>query len=199
MRKQSKWVQWIKWIKPFIQALIVLFLLLFIQFLFYSSESIPAYVFGGFLLCLIGQYGKAQNDKLKKEVSRKKQLYAFLLGCIIIGCGILLRAIWIGESPIIHAYQFVPIPRIIYACIIAPIGEEIIFRQMLYREWLTNRWIGRILSSTLFIAIHAPFDPPTFFFYVIATIGLLVAYEKSGDNVLVSIGVHATNNIFAFL
>lgn len=186
-------------VKPFIHAFAVIFTLLFVQFLFYSGESIFAYMIGILLSTYIIRYGNRQNNKVRKSVPHRQQWNAFLLGCLILACASVITAVWSGINPIMHAYQVTPFPYMFYIVILAPMGEEVIYRQLLYRDAFTHKWAGRLISGGLFIAIHTPLTFPSLAFYIMATIALFIAYEKSGDNLWVAIAVHILNNAVAFI
>jgi len=186
-------------LKPFVYSFVAIVVLLFVQFLFYSVESIFAYTVGILLTYQLLRYGNTQNKKVNQRVSHRQQWGAFLLGCFILLCAIIATTLWTGNSPILHAYRFTPIAHMIYIICLAPIGEEVIYRQMLYKDAFAHKWIGRVVSGTLFIAIHTPTTLPSLTFYIIATIGLFVAYEKSGNNLWVAIAVHSLNNAMAFI
>lgn len=184
---------------PFVHAFAVIFTLLFVQFIFYSTESILAYALGILLVRYIFKYGKIKNDKVRKSVPYTQKRNAFLLGCAILIGAISLTAVWSGISPIMHAYRYTPVPQMFYIIVLAPIGEEVIYRQLLHKDAFTHKWMGRLVSGSLFIAIHVPTTLSSLTFYTLATIGLFVAYEKSGNNLWVAIAVHILNNAVAFM
>lgn len=195
--KMSKWP--IRILTTFGKGFVAIYALLLIQISFYDDYSVFVYGMFGFIAVVIAFYGKRQNNKVKQKTTMKQKGMAFIYGCLIIACGVLLQYVLTGEPFIIHAYQITPSPQSFYVCLIAPVGEEVIYRQMLYSDAFGNHAIGRIISGALFILIHFPTTIPTFLFYLIATIGLFVAYEKSGKNIMVSTAVHITNNVFAFI
>lgn len=186
-------------VMPFIKAFVVIFALLFVHFIFYSTESVFAYLLGIAIVGSILVYGNIQNSKVRKSVPYTQHRKAFLLGGIILAGAIIITAIWSGINPVMHAYRYTPLPKMFYIVILAPIGEEVIYRQMLYKDAFTHKWIGRFVSGSLFVAIHAPTTLYSLVFYISATIALFVAYEKSGNNLWVAIALHIANNTFAFM
>lgn len=184
---------------PFAYCFVAIFALLFVQFLYYSAQTPIAYVIGIVVTYQILRYGMKRNKKVIQCVPKSQQWGAFLLGCSIIASGIVISALWTGINPILNAYRYIPLPHMFYVIFLAPIGEEVIYRQMLYTDAFSNKWLGRIISGSLFVMIHAPMPLPSLVFYILATIGLFVAYEKSGNNLWVAIIVHGINNAVAFL
>lgn len=186
-------------VMPFIHAFTAIVALLFVHFIFYSTESILAYIIGIIIVRYIFKYGKIQNDKVRKSVPYTQHRNAFLLGGAIMAGAIILTAIWSGINPIMHAYRVTPLPKMFYIIILAPIGEEVIYRQLLYKDAFAHKWVGRLVSGSLFIAIHTPTTFYSLAFYILATVALFVAYEKSGNNLWVAIALHIANNAFAFM
>lgn len=82
--------------------------------------------------------------------------------------------------------------------IIAPIGEEVLFRGLLF-NWLRRRWnfwVSAIFSSALFGFVHL--DPVIIIFAGTVGVGLAWLYEKS-HNLLVPIIAHVVTNSAAVL
>ena len=202
MRKGSisdQYQSLIQCLKPLGKGIIVIYILLFVQVIFYGDYPLGVYIIFGCMAFVIAVYGIRKNNSVRQPTSIKNRWLAFVCGCLILTFGIYLRYYWTGDSPILHAYRTTPIPRLIYTCLIAPIGEEVIYRQLLYSDWFGDHPLGLFVSGALFIAIHFPSTIHAFVFYTIATIGLFVAYEKSGKDITVSMAVHIANNVFAFI
>lgn len=113
-----------------------------------------------------------------------------------------------NQEVVIENVKISPLYSFFYTCMIAPILEETIFRAGVFT--FIRKYGGYIpallISSFLFGFIHVmnSFTLGNFsdlaYLLVYAGVGLIlgIAYEKS-DSVLVSIGIHAGNNLFAFL
>lgn len=82
--------------------------------------------------------------------------------------------------------------------VIAPISEEIFFRGFLYRglrrSWPI--WVAAIVTSGLFALAHGQWNVGIDTF--ILSLFLIFVYQKTG-NLWLSIGMHATKNLIAFL
>lgn len=87
---------------------------------------------------------------------------------------------------------------VVFAIVLAPIVEEVIFRGCLYRflKSQTTRLPAQLISGTLFSLMHANL----FSFVPLVVVGVLLArvYERSG-NLLVPIWFHAFFNGFSLL
>lgn len=182
---------------PVLRVFVAIVTLLFIQFLFLSNTSIIARVIGLILIVVLAYYGAQKNNNVRVNVPHKQMWTAFLWGGLCITLGTLIMIIWESDTVFSQLYLNVSLAHLIYIIIIAPIGEEMIYRQLLYKDAFTHIWVGRIVSGVLFIAIHTPNTLPTLLFYTLATIGLSITYENSGNNIWTAIGVHIVNNAVA--
>ncbi|MBC1891886.1 CPBP family intramembrane glutamic endopeptidase [Listeria booriae] len=83
--------------------------------------------------------------------------------------------------------------------IIAPFVEEIIFRGFLMQQLFRNRlWLGWIVSSLLFCAVHVPTDWVSFLLYLIPGIALGGILYKT-KRLELTIFAHFLNNFIAFI
>ena len=101
-----------------------------------------------------------------------------------------------------------PFYTFFYTCLIAPVLEETIFRGGIYTFVKEKMGVSAalVISSVFFGLIHV--SSSLFngnindFVYLIlyAGIGLILgyAYERS-DTIIVSVGIHAGNNLFSFI
>lgn len=82
--------------------------------------------------------------------------------------------------------------------IIAPISEEIFFRGFLYRGLRRSwpMWLAAVGTSALFALAHGQWNVGVDVF--ILSLLLIFVYQKTG-NLWLSIGMHATKNLIAFL
>ncbi|MDT2801443.1 type II CAAX endopeptidase family protein [Vagococcus lutrae] len=99
-----------------------------------------------------------------------------------------------------------PTTLFLLICVLAPIGEEIIFRYFIMNSFIDVRQpastLGKVLaitvSVTLFSLVHGPTS--ILFFLMYATIGLVMAfaYLYTGD-LRVAMSIHFLNNFLPFL
>ena len=87
---------------------------------------------------------------------------------------------------------------IVSVTVLAPIQEEFIFRGILQGAIFENSWLGLVLTASLFSFLHAPYDFPSFFYYLLGGLLLGVAYKKS-QNLWVSTLVHMSYNSLPLL
>ena len=83
------------------------------------------------------------------------------------------------------------------ACVAAPLGEELMFRGLLFRAMRgTWRFLpAAVVSGLLFAALHV--ESGVFIPFALSGVILAWAYEQS-RSLWIPIGVHATNNAIAF-
>ena len=81
--------------------------------------------------------------------------------------------------------------------ICVPILEEFVFRGILQGAVFDNSWLGLVLTASLFSFLHAPYDVPSFIYYLFGGFMLGFAYKKS-QNLSVSILVHICYNCLSF-
>ena len=68
---------------------------------------------------------------------------------------------------------------IVSVTVLAPIQEEFIFRGIMQGAIFENSWLGLGLTASLFSFLHAPYDVPSFFYYLLGGLLLGFAYKKS--------------------
>ena len=81
--------------------------------------------------------------------------------------------------------------------VFGPILEEFVFRGILQGAVFENSWLGLVLTASLFSFMHAPYDVPSFFYYLFGGFMLGFAYKKS-QNLSVPILVHICYNCLSF-
>ena len=81
--------------------------------------------------------------------------------------------------------------------VFGPILEEFVFRGILQGAVFENSWLGLILTASLFSFLHAPYDVPSFIYYLFGGLMLGFAYKKS-QNLSVPILVHICYNCLSF-
>ena len=81
--------------------------------------------------------------------------------------------------------------------VFGPILEEFVFRGILQGAVFENSWLGLILTASLFSFLHAPYDFPSFIYYLFGGLMLGFAYKKS-QNLSVPILVHICYNCLSF-
>ena len=81
--------------------------------------------------------------------------------------------------------------------VFGPILEEFVFRGILQGAVFENSWLGLVLTASLFSFMHAPYDFPSFFYYLFGGLMLGFAYKKS-QNLSVPILIHICYNCLSF-
>lgn len=86
---------------------------------------------------------------------------------------------------------------IIYIVIVAPILEEIVFRSTIIGLILkSKKWLGILISASLFTIIHSPTDIQSIYTY--ASMGIVFGgVYMITKNLKISTTVHILNNIVA--
>lgn len=92
----------------------------------------------------------------------------------------------------IYFYAFLPT-----AIIVGPIYEEVVFRHYIIRGFKLE-WIGVMVSSILFSALHTSNDVISYFVYFIEAIILFWVYKKS-KSIVNSILVHGIMNLLVVI
>jgi membrane protease YdiL (CAAX protease family) len=77
-------------------------------------------------------------------------------------------------------------------CLMGPIWEEIIFRDIILKQFFNNSTLGIIISSVLFAFFHGYFSPVLFFYFVM---GLILSFANRGqEDLSTSITTHVLYN-----
>lgn len=169
-----------------------------VQYIYTGHNSVYQ-ILGAFSIIIIGYYGLWSSYTHRKATTITRKVIAFGLGVGLIAIATLIYSGIEHQALFIHAYKQMPLLAL-YSVLLAPVGEEIVYRQILYRNCFSHhRMAGRIIIGLLFVLSHGPTTLTSFSFYVAATVGLFIAYEMSGDDVRVSIGVHMLNNLLVLL
>ena len=160
--------------------------------------------FGGLILAalMIG-YGIYLSCRDQQARPIKTKMLALLIGALVIALATILHANLLRVDIFNHCYKQISPTMMVYYCLLAPMIEEVIYRQIFYHEWLKNMgsspWMGRLIVGFVFVFMHFPVGYASWLFYTLAACGLFIAYEVSGDNVKWSIGLHMFNNILVLL
>lgn len=79
-------------------------------------------------------------------------------------------------------------------CLMGPIWEEIIFRDIILKQFFNNSTLGIIISSALFALFHGYISPVLIFYFVM---GLILSFANRGqEDLSASITTHVLYNIF---
>lgn len=147
------------------------------------------------------QYQSSVETIMKKP--RQNWLNAFLVGFFGLGLNILLTWMITGDTfQFSHEASKLSQGAIISTIAIAPIMEELIFRQTLYHNLLKpkmNKWVAFSIAVLVFTLFHIPKTPLLFTQYLISSTSLYLVYDQSKDDVRTSILFHMLNNIIAIL
>lgn len=147
------------------------------------------------------KYNSAVETIINKP--RYNWINAFIIGFFGLGCNIILTWLITGNAfQFSHEANKFSQGAIISTIAIAPIMEELIFRQTLYHDLLKpkmNKWIAYGIAVLLFTLFHIPKSPILFIQYLISSASLYLVYDKSNDDVRASILFHMLNNIIAIL
>lgn len=91
-----------------------------------------------------------------------------------------------------------PLLMIIYAVIVGPILEELLFRGLFMNMFFVNKpWISWFVSSIIFGVMHTSNDPVYLLSKILLGMVLGFVYLKT-KNIKANIAVHIINNISAF-
>lgn len=164
----------------------------------YSQQKVMYYLPSVLCILFYIWYGYRSNQKTVQDKTIRTQV---IIGAIGLSTILLFGYIRYMFEPPVNV-ETIPIIYLVYLCVIAPIMEEIVYRQILYRNWLYryDKWVGRIIVGMLFVIIHLPNTFPAYLFYVGTTICLFFVYERSGYQLITVTVVHLINNlIVAFL
>ena len=170
---------------------------------------------GAILLYLRARSGRSQTSLLSLEFRRSSQiirsavtvLVAILPVVVVLGWGSRKLLQWIG-LPIrphvaLYLIERVHSPELVallFFCgvVLAPVGEEIMFRWGLYRfaRKHGSRWSAAVLSALVFGAVHFNLA----LFLPVAALGFAqtILYEKTG-RLAAPIALHALYNFCNFL
>lgn len=147
------------------------------------------------------KYNSAVETIINKP--RYNWITAFIIGFFGLGSNIILTWLITGNAfQFSHEANKLSQGAIISTIAIAPLMEELIFRQTLYHDLLKpkmNKWIAFSIAVLLFTLFHIPKSPILFIQYLISSTSLYLVYDKSNDDVRASILFHMLNNIIAIL
>ena len=159
-------------------------------------------VVNAFLISLSVAYAKwFDMISLKSLTKREVQLFigSFLL-CVLVNIGyhsFFTVSSGAGYQHLEAASTGISLSFITNATVFGPILEEFVFRGILQGAVFENSWLGLILTASLFSFLHAPYDVPSFIYYLFGGLMLGFAYKKS-QNLSVPILVHICYNCLSF-
>ena len=182
-------------------SILLILILMTIQTIF-SQQFMAGMIISVLISIGIAIWGYKRNELIHdSHVKLRTKLFNLLLGILGISIITVCYAGLSHHSIFTHLYMVAPIGFIIYTCVIAPILEEIIYRQTLYSEWLINRGsiVGAVLSGFMFVFIHLPGNVLSLMFYILSTTVIYIVYIRSGKDIRVTMLLHLMNNIIILL
>lgn len=189
-KRQMIWVN--------VTMLMVSVLIMSFAGIWFASKN-PFVAIGGVLaITLVIFYGLLISHVHQESTSIKQKLIAFGIGLIMILLGI---AIMIGLklTAFTHLWKN-SFNWVVFTTVVTPLMEETIFRQILYKELLSNiPKFGAVITIVLFAALHLPTTFATWLFYLNASTALFIAYHYSGDDIRVSSTLHILNNLISLI
>lgn len=147
-----------------------------------------------------GQYIVYDADIFKvRNINQKAKTQLTIKSAILLSIGILIML-----SLIISCFGIVTqkytIKTLVYVVLIAPILEELVYREFIF-NYLSNfnLLFAFAFESLLFTAVHLPNSLLGSLYDLIGAVILTYVYYRSHRNVYASWTVHITNNIFNLL
>lgn len=134
-----------------------------------------------------------------RNINQKAKTKLTIKSTILLSIGILLML-----SLIISCFgiakQKYTIKTLVYAVLIAPMLEELVYREFIF-NYLSNfnLLFAFVFESLLFTTVHLPNSLLGLLYDLIGTVILTYVYYRSHRNVYASWTVHITNNIFNLL
>lgn len=169
----------------------------------YGGTNVWLWFSGLILAALMIGYGIYLSQRGQQARPVKTKILALLIGMLVIVLATILHANLLHVAIFNHYYKQLSPAMLVYYCLLVPMIEEVIYRQVFYHEWLKNvgssPWVGRLIVGFVFVFMHFPVGYAGWLFYTLATCGLFITYEVSGNNVKWSIGLHMLNNILVLL
>lgn len=156
-----------------------------------------------FLISLCVAYAKCFDMISLRRLTKKEVLLfivSFLL-CVLVNIGyhsFFTVSSGAGYQHLEAASTGISLSFIASATVFGPILEEFVFRGILQGAVFENSWLGLILTASLFSFMHAPYDFPSFIYYLFGGLVLGFAYKKS-QNLSVPILIHICYNCLSFL
>ena len=156
-----------------------------------------------FLISLCVAYAKCFDMISLRRLTKKEVLLfivSFLL-CVLVNIGyhsFFTVSSGAGYQHLEAASTGISLSFIASATVFGHILEEFVFRGILQGAVFENSWLGLILTASLFSFMHAPYDFPSFIYYLFGGLVLGFAYKKS-QNLSVPILIHICYNCLSFL
>lgn len=192
----KKIIKVIKVIREPAIALVGIMLLMTVQSI-YQTQTFLLLVLGIVIISVIVAHGYLSSKRNRLDVDLNTKVKAFVMGAVILIIAVLINSKLTGLPIVTHLYKTLPLNILVYNCLLAPMGEEAVYRQMLYGNCpkVVGTWVGRIVTGFIFVLMHYPSTPTAWLYYSIAAVGIYVAYEKSGNDVRVSTALHLLTNL----
>ena len=155
-----------------------------------------------FLISLSVAYAKWFDMISLRRLTKKEVLLLigiFLL-CVLVNIGyhaFFSVSSGAGYQHLEAASTGISLSFIASATVFGPILEEFVFRGILQGAVFENSCLGLILTASLFSFLHAPYDVPSFIYYLFGGFMLGIAYKKS-QNLSVPILIHICYNCLSF-
>lgn len=165
-----------------------------------------------FVVCIYLSIGIALNKQIHEQyivydadifkvrnINQKAKTQLTIKSTILLSIGILIML-----SLIISCFGIVKqkytIKTLVYVVLIAPILEELVYREFIF-NYLSNfnLLFAFAFESLLFTAVHLPNSLLGSLYDLIGAVILTYVYYRSHRNVYASWTVHITNNIFNLL
>lgn len=169
---------------------------------FFQNEHIFI-IANTFLISLSFAYAKWFDMVSLRRLTKKEVLLfigSFLL-CVLVNIGyhnFFTVSSGAGYQHLEASSTGISLSFIASATVFGPILEEFVFRGILQGAVFENSWLGLVLTASLFSFLHAPYDFPSFIYYLFGGFMLGFAYKKS-QNLSVAILVHICYNCLSFL
>lgn len=156
-----------------------------------------------FLISLSVAYAK-WFDMISLRSLTKKEILLFIgsfLICVLVNIGyysFFTVSSGAGYQHLEATSTGISLSFIASVTVFGPILEEFVFRGILQGAVFDNSWLGLVLTASLFSFLHAPYDAPSFIYYLFGGFMLGFAYKKS-QNLWVSTLVHMFYNSLPLL
>ena len=168
---------------------------------FFQNES--ALIIVSFLVTSLSVVYARKFDMISFGMLSKKQLLLFIVTFLL---SVLETLVYIrffavssgaGVQHLAEVSRGISLSLILTTSVFGPIQEELIFRGLLQGAVFDNSWLGLVLTASLFSFLHAPYDVPSFIYYLFGGFMLGFVYKKS-QNLSVPILVHICYNCLSF-
>lgn len=150
-----------------------------------------------FLIYIFSKKWKLFEIKKFRPTDWSVFILGFMAYCILLGV-IVYIPVHSGTTDLIGKIDLYSPINFSYACIFAPLMEEMMSRGWIQRGVFGNSYLGLIVAATIFSIEHQPADVWSFLPYFL--LGSLLGYvHKHSDNLTPSILLHITINTLTIL